>query len=72
MRRRVPTHFHGHRGALGHLAGVGRMRHSLRARLVLLFLLFALAIAGVFLFGTSRMFKSGWQTWAHASHWWIR
>ncbi|MFO1330323.1 MAG: HAMP domain-containing sensor histidine kinase [Rubrivivax sp.] len=41
-----------------------RMRHSLRARLVLLFLLFALALASVFLFGTSRMLKSGWQTWA--------
>ena len=43
---------------------VHRVRHSLRARLVLLFLLFALALAGVFLFGTSRMLKGGWQAWA--------
>ncbi|MBL8334772.1 MAG: HAMP domain-containing protein [Rubrivivax sp.] len=41
-----------------------RWRHSIRARLVLLFLLFALALTGVFLFGTSRMLKGGWQTWA--------
>jgi signal transduction histidine kinase len=41
-----------------------RMRHSIRARLVLLFMALALAIGSVFLFGMSRMLKSGWQAWA--------
>ena len=41
-----------------------RLAHSIRARLVALFLLLALATAGVFLFGTQRIIQSGWQTWA--------
>lgn len=51
-------------GPVPHAGRFGRMRHSLRARLVMLFLVFALAIAAVFLFGSSRMLKGGWQTWA--------
>jgi signal transduction histidine kinase len=41
-----------------------RLAHSLRARLVLLFLLLALATAAVFLFGMQRLLASGWQGWA--------
>ena len=41
-----------------------RLAHSIRARLVALFMLLALGIAGVFLFGTQRIVASGWQAWA--------
>ncbi len=41
-----------------------RVAHSLRARLVLLFLLLALATAAVFLFGMQRLLATGWQSWA--------
>ena len=41
-----------------------RLTHSLRARLVLLFVLLALATAAVFLFGMQRLLASGWQGWA--------
>jgi signal transduction histidine kinase len=40
-----------------------RMAHSIRARLVLLFVVLALATSTVFLFGTQRVVKSGWQGW---------
>jgi signal transduction histidine kinase len=39
------------------------MAHSIRARLVLLFVVLALATSTVFLFGTQRVVKSGWQGW---------
>ena len=38
-----------------------RARHSLRIRLVLLFLLLALAMTGVFLFGIGHAFSNGWR-----------
>ena len=41
-----------------------RLSHSIRWRLVALFLLLALATAGVFLFGTQRIIQAGWQGWA--------
>jgi signal transduction histidine kinase len=41
-----------------------RWRHSIRHRLVGLFLLLALAIGGVFLAGTQRLLKGGWQEYA--------
>ncbi len=41
-----------------------RWRYSIRWRLVTLFLLLALATASVFLFGTQRLVKGGWQGWA--------
>jgi signal transduction histidine kinase len=41
-----------------------RFAHSIRARLVALFLLLALATAGVFVFGTQRIIQAGWQGWA--------
>lgn len=41
-----------------------RWRHSLRWRLVTLFVLFALATTWVFLAGTQRLVKGGWQGWA--------
>jgi signal transduction histidine kinase len=41
-----------------------RFAHSIRWRLVTLFLLLALASAAVFLFGTQRILQAGWQTWA--------
>ncbi|WP_341887872.1 HAMP domain-containing sensor histidine kinase [Variovorax sp. YR752] len=40
-----------------------RWRHSLRWRLVTLFLLLALATTAVFMFGTQRALQSGWQGW---------
>lgn len=40
-----------------------RWRHSLRWRLVTLFLLLALATSAVFMFGTQRALQSGWQGW---------
>lgn len=40
------------------------MRHSLRWRLVIAFLLLALAMAGVFLFGMKRVVQTGWQGYA--------
>ena len=41
-----------------------RWRHSLRKRLVVLFVLLALSMAGAFMFGTQRLVASGWQGWA--------
>lgn len=41
-----------------------RWRHSLRLRLVTLFVLLALAMSAVFLAGTQRLVKGGWQGWA--------
>ena len=41
-----------------------RFAHSIRARLVALFLLLALATAAVFVFGTQRIIQAGWQGWA--------
>jgi len=41
-----------------------RWRHSIRWRLVTLFLVLALATSGVFLFGMQRVLKTGWQNWA--------
>jgi signal transduction histidine kinase len=52
-RPRRPWHAAGH-----------RFRHSIRARLVVLFLLLAFTIAAVFLFGMQRIIASGWQGWA--------
>ena len=40
-----------------------RWRHSIRARLVALFVLLALLLAGVFVVGTQRVVKTGWQGW---------
>lgn len=40
-----------------------RWRHSLKWRLVTLFLLLALATTAVFMFGTQRALQSGWQSW---------
>jgi signal transduction histidine kinase len=40
------------------------MRHSLKRRLVLVFVLLALAVAGVFVIGAKRMLTSGWQSYA--------
>ena len=41
-----------------------RWRHSLKWRLVTLFLLLALATTGVFLFGMQRVLQGGWQGYA--------
>jgi signal transduction histidine kinase len=41
-----------------------RFRHSLKRRLVALFLLMALATTAIFLLGTQRLLQSGWQTYA--------
>ncbi len=41
-----------------------RWRHSLKWRLVTLFLLLALATTGVFLFGMQRVLQGGWQAYA--------
>jgi len=40
------------------------MRHSLKWRLVIVFLLLALAMTGVFLFGTQRIVETGWTHYA--------
>src|SRR5262249_47911386 len=40
------------------------MRHSLKWRLVLAFLLLALAMTGVFLFGMKRVVETGWLGYA--------
>jgi len=40
------------------------MRHSLKWRLVLTFLLLALAVTAVFLFGMKRIVETGWQGYA--------
>ncbi len=40
-----------------------RLAHSIKARLMLLFLLLALGISGVFLLGTQRLLQTGWQTY---------
>jgi signal transduction histidine kinase len=40
------------------------MRHSLKWRIVIVFMLLALAMTGVFLIGAKKMFTSGWQTYA--------
>lgn len=41
-----------------------RWRHSLGARLVLMFLLFAAAVAATFLIGMQSVFRGGWQGYA--------
>ena len=41
-----------------------RLAQSLRWRLVALFLLLALAVGTVFIFGSQRLLQSGWQVWA--------
>lgn len=41
--------------------GLRRWKHSLRVRLVLMFLLLALVMAGVFMGGMRRAFSSGWS-----------
>lgn len=41
-----------------------RWRHSIKGRLLGLFLLLALGIAAVFLLGTQRLLQSGWQAYA--------
>jgi signal transduction histidine kinase len=41
-----------------------RWRHSIQKRLVLLFVLLALGTSAVFMFGTQRVVRSGWQVWA--------
>ena len=41
-----------------------RWRHSIRWRLVTMFVLLALATGAVFLFGMQRLLSSGWQGWA--------
>ena len=41
-----------------------RWRHSLKWRLVTLFLLLALATTAVFLFGMQRVLQGGWQGYA--------
>ncbi|MFO1272239.1 MAG: HAMP domain-containing sensor histidine kinase [Rubrivivax sp.] len=51
------AHAHWHRASY-------RWRYSIRRRLVALFLLLALAVSAVFLLGTQRLLKGGWQAWA--------
>jgi signal transduction histidine kinase len=46
-----------------HAAGL-RWRHSIRWRLVTLFVLLALATSAVFVFGMQRMLRTGWEGWA--------
>lgn len=41
-----------------------RLTHSLQARLVAFFLLFAAAVTGIFLVGMSRALHGGWETYA--------
>jgi signal transduction histidine kinase len=41
-----------------------RWRHSIRWRLVTLFVLFAMLTSAAFLFGSQRLLRSGWQGWA--------
>ncbi|MBP6776864.1 MAG: two-component sensor histidine kinase, partial [Piscinibacter sp.] len=41
-----------------------RWRHSLKWRLVTLFLLLALAMTGVFLLGMQRVLSGGWTSYA--------
>jgi signal transduction histidine kinase len=53
----------GHRWGHWHAAR-HRWRHSLKWRLVTLFLLLALAITAVFLFGMQRVLQGGWQGYA--------
>ncbi|HSB21931.1 MAG TPA: ATP-binding protein [Burkholderiaceae bacterium] len=65
----VPTrHRAGHAGREGFKARCRRwhrsMRHSLKWRLVLAFLLLALAMTGVFLAGMQRVVSAGWQGYA--------
>lgn len=45
-------------------AAAHRLKHSLRWRLTLLFVVLALAMTAVFLFGSQRVLRSGWQGWA--------
>lgn len=49
------------RAARWHQRAHRRLRHSLKARLVALFLLLALAMAATFLFGMQRALSSGWR-----------
>ena len=40
------------------------MRHSLKWRLVIVFILLTLAMTGVFLVGMKKMVTAGWQAYA--------
>ena len=40
------------------------MRHSLKWRIVIVFMLLALAVTGVFVIGAKKMFTAGWQSYA--------
>src|SRR5215471_304133 len=65
---RRDAHAHWHASHEGFKAKCQRwrrsMRHSLKWRLVLAFLLLALAVTGVFLFGMKRVVEGGWQSYA--------
>jgi signal transduction histidine kinase len=45
-------------------AGLRRLRRSLKSRLVLLFVLLAIATTAVFVFGMQRVLQGGWQAYA--------
>ena len=51
----------GQRSVRWHQRAHRRFRHSLKARMVVLFLLLALAMAATFLFGMQRAFNIGWR-----------
>ena len=40
------------------------MRHSLKWRIVIVFMLLALAVTSVFVIGAKKMFTAGWQSYA--------
>jgi hypothetical protein len=70
MSSRAPhaAHAHWHASRQGFRATGARwrhsMRHSLKWRLVLTFLLLALAVSAVFLFGMKRVVQTGWEGYA--------
>jgi signal transduction histidine kinase len=70
MSSRVPhaprTHWHASRVGIRATGARWRhsMRHSLKWRLVLAFLLLALAVTAVFLFGMKRVVQTGWEGYA--------
>jgi signal transduction histidine kinase len=70
MSSRAPhtPHAHWHASREGFRATCARwrhsMRHSLKWRLVLTFLLLALAVTAVFLFGMKRVVQTGWEGYA--------
>ncbi len=47
-----------------HVHRYKRLRHTIRWRLVVLFLLLALATTAVFLMGMQRWLQTGWQSYA--------